>query len=305
VYRGDVTELFDGALDPPLSDREYVDDQRMALNILHDRLNASDTVHVTGSVSGVYALVAADVVGPERVTVDPGDGDDGPVRDILVSAGFDAVEVVTSPPMGTTVLVVDETRVGRDWPVPSAVRYLFVKSDDPDLESRLADAGYDTNRTHGVRPLGTPWDAIVEAVPDGRGRLRPWSHPDRPGYDSGDDATDETVERGTRIELAAADSVPTALKRAVVTAAYGLYRAPVVVARSPLVTVPLSVVVVVAALGWLLIRVRFAIESTGASETTVALGVLAATVVAILAVLPLIAVVSAGLHRLVTPSDEQ
>lgn len=305
MYRGDVIEEFDDAVDPPLSDRRYVDEQRIALDVFHDRLEPSDTVHVAGSVSGAYGLLAADVVSPERVTVDPGNSGRGPVVDLEASTEFDTV--ATGPPPETTVLVVDETRVGRDWldTIPSAVHYLFVKSDDPDVDTRLADAGYDTNRTHGVRPLGTPWNGIVEAVPDGLEGRRPWIYPHRPEYDSGDDESDETAERGVRERLAAVESIPTALKHAVVTVAYGLYRTPVVVARSPLVTLPLSVVIVVAALGWMLLGVRDVVAATGASEAEVAIGVLVATVLALLAALPLIAVVSAALHRLLNPSDER
>lgn len=305
MYRGDVIEQFDDALDPPLSERGYVGEQRMALDILHDRLNEYDTVHIAGSRSGAYALVAADVVGPEYVTVDPGDGDPGPVRDLLSSAGFEAVESRTDPPQGTTVVVVDETRVGRDWPDTSMVRYLLVKSDDPNVGSRLAEAGYDTNRTHGVRPLGTPWDSIVEAVPEAQDDPRPWGNPDRPGYGGGDDPASERTERGLRGRVAAVDSYPEALKHAVVTVAYGLYRAPVVIARSPLVTVPLSVVIVVGVLGWLLVRLRFATEAAGASEVAVSLYVLAGTVVSMAAVIPMILLVYSVLDAIVTPDESE
>lgn len=194
-----------------LFDTGQYDTERSFLRAVHDELRADDVVWVVGARDGLYAALAAAVVGAENVAVfedDPNRRER--VRETLSSAGTRGVRVesltgmpvdrqraggdpgVAGPdsrgaggpgnapvPESPTVLVLDEPAAGHDLLDRLSVghllgvRYLLVKGEDREVDRRLRAAGYETTRRRQFDPLRTPWMQVVEARRDPELPVRP------------------------------------------------------------------------------------------------------------------------------------
>lgn len=162
-----------------LRDTDQFDTERPLLAAFHDALDPDDTVWVVGAREGAYAALAAAVVGSDRVAVVVDDPTRRETVRALTDAGVTVGTPEATPPSSPTVVVVDEAAVGSGVVARalsgrlSSVRFLLVKSDDPDVERRVERGGFETDRLREFDPLRTPWEVVVAARRDPRLPVNP------------------------------------------------------------------------------------------------------------------------------------
>jgi hypothetical protein len=184
---------------------EQFERERQFLEAFYDGLESDDEVWILGARAGLYAVVAAEVVGAESVTVVDGDGGTRErVQKLLSTAGLGRVDVRAATELSTAVATPSgdpgvaeperdtgaSTASGVETPTPPSVlvidtpaaerdllerlslghflsvRFMLVKSDDHEAARRLAAVGYETTRYRQFNPLRTPWQQVVVARRD-------------------------------------------------------------------------------------------------------------------------------------------
>ncbi len=165
-------------------DDDRVETERDLLVALQEELGPDDTVWILGTDGGPYAMLAADVVGPDQVAVVNDElSRRRKVADLLSRAALDEVSVAAPDaradrPASPTVVVVDghaseppavTTALAGRLP---GVRYLLVKSDDEATADRLRQGGFETTRIGGD-DSSTPWETVVAGRRDPSATVNP------------------------------------------------------------------------------------------------------------------------------------
>lgn len=156
---------------------DQVEPERDLLAAVRDELTPEDTVWVLGANGGPYAMLAAAVVGGERVAVvDERSDRRREVDELLRDAGHDGVSVAAPDareaiPASPTVVIVDEHAVESPAVTTAlagrlpGVRYLLMTTDDEAAADRLRQGGFETAQVLD-EDSSARWETAVEGRRD-------------------------------------------------------------------------------------------------------------------------------------------